>query len=77
MKCYMCNWECFHDTRCPEAAPPNLKAGQRLEYQQGYRAGRSGNGIGEGSVTGAYTMGYGRGVVALEEAENGYDPREA
>jgi hypothetical protein len=77
MKCFMCAWERFHDTRCPEAQPPNFKAGAYLERSRGYQAGRSGEGIGDGPNEPSYVLGYGRGVVALEEAENGFDPRGA
>lgn len=74
MRCSRCAWEQGHDPSCPEQIQDvALKEAVLRDYDEGYRAGRSGLEI--RSNKGPYKLGWGRGVVALEEAENGYDPR--
>lgn len=75
MKCCMCAWERFHDPTCPESQVQSLKAAARLDYQRGYRDGRQARGL-DRAESSVYLLGFWRGTVALEEAENGHDPRE-
>ena len=76
MKCVYCAWEQSHDSNCPESQALKIQGNARLEYNKGYRLGRAGENC-PPSMSGIYRLGYQRGVVALEEAENGHDGREA
>ncbi len=74
-KCYMCNWDVGHDPICPtQASDP--KEAERV-FHIGWKHGRSGGSENPGTTSyqGAYHLGYLEGVCALEEAENGEDPR--
>ncbi len=69
MNCYYCGWRNgHHDPNCPNVAKDPLHI-----WEEGYADGRIGT---EPTNTGkVYRLGYGRGIVALESYENGYDPR--
>lgn len=74
LRCTLCAHERgTHDDACPERAAPGMRIVADHDYSRGYRDGRSGRAIDVGSP--AYRLGWRCGVVALEEAENGYDPR--
>ncbi len=63
-----------HDPACPEIQPAGLKVSSRVDNQRGFRDGRSGRDA-DSLGSAFYRLGYNRGVVALEEAENGHDIR--
>jgi len=65
MDCYYCGWKNgHHDPNCPQE--------KNNDWEQGYSDGRAG--LPNQRDDPVYLLGYGRGVVALEEAENGFDP---
>lgn len=65
-KCPYCSWrDNKHDPRCPQQYSP--------QWDRGWKDGRSGKSMQEDDEE--YNLGWGEGLVALEEAENGYDPR--
>lgn len=73
VKCSWCGWyKGAHETACPDVAE-NKEAAIK-DYQRGYRVGRSGLDLSD-KENATYRLGWGRGLVGLEEAENGYDPR--
>ena len=72
-KCVLCRWERgAHDPACPEVAEDKQQA--LKDNRRGYYDGRGGFDMAD-SETPSYKLGYLCGVVALEEAENGYDIR--
>lgn len=77
MNCLFCGWsrahEC-HDISCPERASSEDKKQVLADNQRGYRDGRYGLDLSDKENM-AYRLGWCRGVVALEEYENGHDPR--
>ncbi|TSC84313.1 MAG: hypothetical protein G01um101413_608 [Parcubacteria group bacterium Gr01-1014_13] len=73
--CPYCSYgEPGHDKACPESMSGQAKVLAQKSCQAGYRQGRSGKPE-PTDASASYSLGYGRGIVALEEAENGYDPR--
>lgn len=63
--CYFCGWrEGKHDPYCPRK--------ETVEWKEGKSDGRSGKDAAHRGPV--YQLGFGRGVVAREEAENGFDP---
>ena len=77
MRCLYCGYsEGGHNVACPESVSGDAKAKAHKAWQEGYRLGRGGRGERPAvDMSAAYNLGYGQGVVALEEAENGFDPR--
>ena len=66
MKCFLCDWaNGHHDLNCPKEETDN--------WRLGYNDGRSGEE--PGSIDAVYLLGWNRGNVAREEAENGHDYR--
>ncbi|MBI2049183.1 MAG: hypothetical protein HYT29_02000 [Parcubacteria group bacterium] len=63
-----------HAAGCPSNFPANSP--ERNMYRAGRQDGRSGNAeaFPENS---SYALGFRAGIVALEEAQNGFDPRFA
>jgi len=71
--CHLCRWDGgHHDKDCPEIATDNPRA--RADHRQGWDAGRAGKSL-LSSESAAYRLGWVGGAIALEEAENGHDPR--
>jgi hypothetical protein len=66
VRCYYCDRQGGHDPNCPELVPENLES-----WQLGQSHGRGGQDPLSDSPV--YVMGWLRGNVALEEAENGCD----
>ncbi len=64
-----------HDEACPESMSGDAKIQAYKAWDAGYRMGRSGKEK-PTDASATYSLGYGYGVVALEEYENGYDGRE-
>lgn len=79
MRCLYCGYsEGGHDLRCPESMSGEEKAQAHKFWRVGYDHGRSGDSEEElDEPHPSYDLGYGRGVVVLEELENGHDPRFA
>lgn len=72
-QCHLCHWSGgLHDKACPEVAGAPALA--LADYRQGWGDGRSGRREPE-SARATYKLGWIRGTVALEAAENGHDPR--
>jgi len=73
MECPKCKHKNgLHNPACPKAlGTPEAEA----MYQRGREDGRAGRSKTEENPT--YRLGYGNGVCALEEKQNGYDPRFA
>lgn len=74
MRCpYCAHEEPSHALACPR---PDGKFDRDLReiWEDGYRAGRAGKECMEQTPT--YRLGWGRGVVSLEEAQNGCDWRD-
>lgn len=70
--CYYCKWRNgHHDPDCPNLTPANSP--ERKLYEKGWEDGRQAKP--ETSDHPAYKLGYGNGMCALEEYENGFDPR--
>lgn len=69
-RCWDCRWSGgAHDPSCPVA----LKTPEsRITFQKGWDDGRRGDDPKSKDET--YLLGWSSGVVALEEAENGYRP---
>lgn len=69
MQCHYCGYRNGgHDSLCPKPGTPEM-----AEWDRGWREGRRG----KESPTGAsklFKMGWGRGNIALEESQNGFDP---
>jgi hypothetical protein len=66
--CYYCRHRNGqHDPNCPQGDDPN--------WQYGWKDGR--RGWEAVSTHPRYLLGYSIGIVALEESENGRDPRAA
>lgn len=63
-----------HDVACPASMSGDAKVQAHKTWDAGYRTGRSGKPK-PTDASATYSLGYGRGVVALEEYENGHDPR--
>ena len=74
--CHYCGYgEPGHNVACPDSMmTAAAKAVAHKSWEAGYQDGRSGKPM-RTDASATYSLGYGRGVVALEEAENGYDPR--
>ena len=73
--CHYCGYgEPGHDKACPESMSGEAKIRAHKVWEAGYQMARSGR-QNPTDPSATYSLGYGRGVVALEEAENGYDPR--
>jgi hypothetical protein len=73
--CCLCGWyDKGHDKACPELAIPEDRKKALSDNQRGYKDGRFGLELSD-RETPSYRLGWRRGVVALEEAENGHDPR--
>ena len=65
-----------HEVGCP-VEHSDVKAAKAL-YQTGWRIGCSGSKMDPKlGLNSTYRLGFDNGVIALEEAENGYDPRFA
>lgn len=86
MNCRYCNWrDGHHDPKCPELAQEGSieRKLYMVSWEDGYRDGRAGTEKffqypstpkeehDQTLTEAAYLLGYGRGEVALEEAENG------
>lgn len=75
-KCRMCKWSgrSEHDEACPKAATSAAEESRRQKiFDQGETDGRQGRQ--KTSVDATYRLGYSLGNCALEEVENGFDPR--
>lgn len=71
MQCDRCRYHNGnHDVACPESMSGVTKLQAMVNWTEGYRAGRSGEAKPHGASR-TYSLGYGIGVVSLEEAENG------
>lgn len=69
-QCWRCNHSGGkHNEACPEGMSGAQKAQAKEFYDKGYRQGRGGKQLADPNPS--YNLGYLRGVVALEEAENG------
>lgn len=77
MRCLYCGYsEGKHSEACPESMSGDAKVQAHKVWQDGYRLGRGALSLETKRMLAAtYNLGYGQGVVALEEAENGHDPR--
>jgi hypothetical protein len=76
--CHYCGYgEGGHDKACPESMTGEAKIVADKSWEAGYRVGRSTGDEDEepAEVSATFSLGYGRGIVAKEEAENGFDPR--
>jgi len=72
-RCHLCRWdEGHHDNSCPEIVSDKPRALE--DHQRGWGAGRAGKSL-PSSESAAYRLGWVGGTIALEEAENGHDPR--
>lgn len=71
--CHECRRQDTHDPACPNSDPTNHVI--RFKYNKGYADGR----VGQQALSRdpSYLLGHGNGGVALEEAQNGHDPRFA
>ena len=70
MDCFYCGWyDNNHAPNCPKKSTP--------EFQRGYEDGRYNKIVGFDPSKTDYNFGYSRGIIALENSENGYDPRES
>lgn len=68
MDCLDCGWkEGGHDPACPGLAPEDLE--RRAQYKNGRSDGRQAKSQASSDPT--YLLGYHKGIVALEEAQNG------
>ena len=77
MQCVYCGWRRGgHDPQCPNAMSQGSVERETAlaDFRRGRDHGRGGKEP-EPNSNPAYMLGWGQGVVALEEAENGYDPR--
>lgn len=74
MKCHLCHWERAHDKDCPESAPSSLRGSWLASWRRGYNHGREGQEA-PLSDNATYHLGWLQGISALEEAQNGHDPR--
>lgn len=75
MRCDRCRYSGDkHDPACPESMSGVEKNRAKDDWNNGYQMGRSGREKPADSNA-YYSLGYHEGVVALEEAENGHDPR--
>ena len=74
-RCHYCKWErgC-HDPACPAIAPQEHRENALEDYRRGAKEGRAGKDL-PVMENATYRLGWLSGVVALEEAENGYDPK--
>ena len=73
--CYYCAWRNgHHDPHCPQRQlhSETVFVLHKTLWEAGYKKGRGGQEPTNDDPV--YMLGYGRGVVALEEAENGFDP---
>ena len=77
MKCLYCGYsEGGHNAACPESVAGDTKVQAHKVWQEGHRLGRGGRSERPADdMSAIYNLGYSQGVVALEEAENGHDPR--
>jgi hypothetical protein len=69
MSCYFCGWH-------KGGHSPNCPAGDRAaeaRFRKGWDEGKSGA-LNPSSDEPAFVLGFHRGEVALEEAQNGFDP---
>ncbi len=75
MPCHYCGYgKGGHNAACPESMSGDAKAQAWKDWRTGYAQGSSGED--ETPMQGAtYHVGWLSGVVALEERENGHDPR--
>ncbi|MBI4086685.1 hypothetical protein HY416_01735 [Candidatus Kaiserbacteria bacterium] len=64
-----------HDDGCPSAFPAHSP--EKNSYHAGWRDGRAGKTEPTLQESKFYMCGFGLGIVALEEAQNGFDPRFA
>ena len=72
-RCYLCHWDGgHHDVACPEVAKNKTKA--LADRQRGWADGRNGRTMVK-PENATYVLGWINGTSALEEAENGHDPR--
>lgn len=90
MICAYCQHESGHDPNCPEVGDEDERRLKRASYHLGWRYGRSGKAYSttnrgydpavarlhlfEIAHPGAWDMGVGNGIVALEEFENSEPP---
>ncbi len=77
MRCQYCSWsQNQHDPKCPKR--PGAFPWELEYWERGYRDGRQGKICfrdAERPFGDLYQMGWKQGNVALEEAQNGFDPR--
>ena len=70
-RCYTCNRSGAHDSGCPESMDSREMQKYALaEYRRGWDEGRGGDDCLVGQSA-SYNLGWGNGMCALEEAENG------
>lgn len=65
MKCQWCEWENKHNPLCPQTQDP--------KWEEGFKEGNSGKL--SSSSDPVFMLGWNAGAKAMEERENGYDPR--
>ena len=71
--CHLCRWDGgHHDSGCPEVVTDRRRA--LADHRRGWDAGRAGKSLPEAESP-AYRLGWLGGTSALDEAENGHDPR--
>jgi hypothetical protein len=72
-RCHFCHWgHGGHDEACPEVAKNKERA--HTDRRRGWDDGRAGKAMPEAENR-TYKLGWVMGTAALEEAQNGYDPR--
>lgn len=72
-RCHLCHWtQGCHDGACPEVSDDKPRA--LIDRRRGWNDGRAGNDM-PAAESAAYKLGWVHGTSALEEAQNGHDPR--
>lgn len=67
MDCYYCGWKNgYHNPHCPKENNPTWNSGNN-DGSSGKEPKQIDDKV--------YMLGWSRGVIALEERQNGYDPR--
>ena len=75
-RCRYCDYgELRHGEDCPATKEGQEKTTAMADYENGYKRGRNSDHLeAEEGKSPAYHYGYSNGLVALEEAENAFDP---
>lgn len=75
MKCNFCRWaKGHHDENCPNSVCDDNDT-RMTQWNRGYKDGRSGAvNCKANDENETYVIGYATGNIALEEAQNGFNP---